>query len=108
MPKGSSAATNPQGWIKGGGGLLDRAHLWAKRFGGSGYNNRNLAIVLKHVNQGIMDRYEDQIAAAVASGEIVAFRVTPVYRCVARYPYAITLEATGSRGFNLNVSIFNR
>ncbi|HKP51974.1 MAG TPA: DNA/RNA non-specific endonuclease [Chloroflexia bacterium] len=109
MPKGSYAEAYPEGWVKGvTGELYDRAHLLAQRFGGSGYTRTNLAIVLKSVNRVTMRRYEDMIARAVASGEVVWYRVTPIYRGVSNEPYAITLQATGSRGLTVGVSIFNR
>lgn len=109
MPKGSAAQVDPKGWVKSVTGKLnDRAHLMAQRFGGSGYTKKNLAIVLRRVNQDVMDQYEDAIARAVASGEMIAYKVTPIYRGASYEPYAITMQAFGSRGFSLGVSIFNR
>jgi hypothetical protein len=111
MPRGSDPNTNPKGWAKGGminGKQYDRGHLVAKRFGGSGSVKGNLAIILRSVNQGIMKTYENAVARAVASGEVIWYRVTPVYRDPSHIPYEISIQATGSRGFYLNETIPNR
>jgi hypothetical protein len=55
-----------------------------------------------------MKNYEQTVAKAVASGEVVWYRVTPIYKGLSNLPHAITLEALGNRGFILGVSLFNR
>jgi RHS repeat-associated protein len=86
-----------------------RGHLLGKQLGGSGSVRRNLVTLFQRpVNTPIMSKFEGQVAAAVRSGETVWYRATPIYRGAEGMPYAITLEAQGSGGFSLGVSIFNR
>jgi len=107
MPKGSEPDVDPKGWISGIQNRV-RGHLLTNRFGGSGHSKRNLVILVGNpVNQPIMTNFEAAIARAVASGEIVWYRVTPIYKGANYMPYAVTLEAHGTGGFTLGVSIFN-
>jgi len=110
MPKGSAPNVNPKGWRTGGlinGNWYDRTHLWAASLGGSG-RRANLAIVLKTINQKTIRENELKVANAVASGQVVWYRVTPIYRDQSYVPYEIRMQALGSGGFSLDVRIPNR
>ena len=47
------------------------------------------------------------MANAARAGETVRYEVMPIYRGAELVPRAVTLRATGSRGFNLHVTILN-
>jgi hypothetical protein len=100
----------PPGW-SGNGRIHNeaRAHLLGRQLGGSGDVPENLVTFAQNpANSPVMSGFEAQIRAAVERGEIVDFRSTPIYDGNALVPRAITLEATGSNGFSLQVSILNR
>jgi len=86
-----------------------RAHLLAKQLGGSGNDLRNLVTLLQNpVNSPVMRGFENQVRVAVEAGEIVSYKVKPIYETVDRIPAGITIQATGDKGFKLFVSIPNR
>jgi hypothetical protein len=51
---------------------------------------------------------ENQIRKAVDSGEVIQYRVTPIYDGSRLIPIAITIEATGDKGTNIGISLLNR
>lgn len=111
---GTGTAANrsiiPPGW-SGNGRLYNeaRAHLLGSQLGGSGDVPENLVTFTQNpANSPVMSGFEAQIRAAVERGEFIDFRATPVYDGNNLVPQAITLEASSSNGFNLQVSILNR
>lgn len=59
------------------------------------------------VNQEVMTQYEREVVAAVQKGDVVKYRVTPLYHGDDLVPYAVTIEAKGET-INFSVSILNR
>lgn len=51
---------------------------------------------------------ERTVADAVLSGETILYRATPIYQGSQGRPIGVTLEAQGSGGFSLYVSVLNR
>lgn len=85
-----------------------RGHLLGAQLGGSGRIPENLVTLVQDpVNTPIMRGYENMIRQAVEGGETVNYRVTPVYNGGELVPRAVTLEATGSDGFQLALSLLN-
>jgi hypothetical protein len=108
---GSDAAgrIKPPGYDPAAEPPFARGHLIAKLLGGSGRDARNLVTIIhRPVNTPIMASFERQIARAVESGQIVKLRATPVYRGAEAIPRAITLQAEGSGGFQLEVTVLNQ
>ncbi|MFF2630905.1 DUF6531 domain-containing protein [Kitasatospora griseola] len=93
--------TNPQydpaGWVSGRG--YNRAHLLGAQLGGSNKDPRNFVTMHQYANTPIMRDLEGQIRAAVDNGEIIRYRVTPVYDGNDLLPKGVTLEAHGNKGF---------
>jgi hypothetical protein len=86
-----------------------RGHLLGNQLGGSGRDPRNLVTLFQNpVNTPVMRDFENQVAAAVRSGQIVDYWVIPVYHGNYPIPIGVTLRARGSGGFNLDVTILNR
>jgi hypothetical protein len=99
----------PPGFTKGEGHA--RGHLLGKQLGGSGDDERNL-VTLFHIpaNTPAMRDFETAVRAAVEKGEVVDYRVTPIYRGDEGMPIGVTMEARGDGNppFSLAVSILNR
>lgn len=71
-----------------------RGHLIGRQFGGSGTDERNLVTLYQYpVNSPNMTKYENRIRQAVDQGEVVRYRVTPLYEEEELMPAAIRLEA---------------
>ena len=101
----------PPGFNGGGPGSSGhaRGHLLAKQLGGSGRDPRNLVTLFQNgPNSPEMRNYETSVRRAVESGEIVFYKVTPIYNSNNLIPTGITIEATSTKSFNLFVSILNR
>jgi len=106
---GSSASRRiiPPGFSGGAAGQA-RGHLLGNQLGGSGTLPENLVTLLQTpTNSPIMSGFEAQVRAAVASGQTVSYGVVPVYRGSSLVPSAVTLQAEGTGGFRLGVSILN-
>ncbi len=58
-------------------------------------------------NTPVMRGFEDQIRAAVEAGQTVTVMVNPIYDGNTAIPRAITMNAEGSGGFRLSVSVLN-
>jgi hypothetical protein len=99
----------PPGW--GGNGTLynqARGHLLGAQLGGSGDIAENLVTLQQNpANAPIMRGFETAVRNAVENGEVVYYSVTPIYDGMNLVPRGITLSATGSGSFNLNVTILN-
>jgi DNA/RNA non-specific endonuclease len=87
-----------------------RAHLLGRQLGGSGDLPANLvALYQTRANTPVMRDYETTVAEAVRAGEVVRYRVRPVYPSPSFVgaPSAIRITAIGDRGFRLDVTIAN-
>jgi hypothetical protein len=55
-----------------------------------------------------MRGFENQIRRAVDGGEVIHYRVTPIYNGSDDIPVAITIEANGDKGTYLGISLLNQ
>lgn len=95
------------GW-KGGGANHSRGHLLARMLGGSGSDRRNLVTMYQlDTNSPVMRDFETAVYNAVEAGEVVNYRVTPLYDG-AGMPYAVAMQARGSEGLEIEITILNR
>jgi hypothetical protein len=105
----ASQSIIPPGWS--GNGLLHneaRGHLLGAQLGGSGDVVENLVTLQQNpANSPFMRGFEGQVRAAVESGEVVHYTVTPIYNGSNLPPRALTLSASGSDGYYLGVSVLN-
>jgi hypothetical protein len=86
-----------------------RGHLLGNQLGGSGSEHRNLVTLFQNpVNSPVMRDYETMIRKAVENGQVVDYSVIPIYEGVNLIPSGVTLNASGSGGFELAISILNR
>jgi RHS repeat-associated protein len=93
----------------GGGAGHSRGHLIARILGGSGDDARNLVTLYQNpVNSPVMRGYDSQMRAAIEAGETILYKVTPLYQGSNGMPAALTLRATGSKGFDLLIKIINQ
>jgi hypothetical protein len=108
---GSPATIDPPGFRGGGGPDTPghaRGHLLANILGGAGDDPRNLVTIFQNRTNRRMLDYELQVRKAVMRGETVDYRVTPNYSGPnSAIPESITLEARGSDGFTLDITIRN-
>ena len=99
----------PPGWS--GNGILHneaRGHLLGRQLGGSGDLPENLVTLQQRpANSPVMSGFEGQVRRAVEGGEIVDYASTPVNVGNELVPRGITLEATGTNGFDLGVTVLN-
>jgi len=86
-----------------------RGHLLGNQLGGSGSNPRNLVTIYQNpVNHPIMSSIEAKVRKAVEGGQIVNYKVTPIYEGNNLIPSGITIQAQGSEGLNIYQTILNR
>lgn len=107
----ANSSIKPPGFGGGGAGSPGhaRGHLLAKQLGGSGNEKKNLVTLYQNdTNSPLMRDFETAVRKAVDNGETVHYKVTPVYEGDNPIPVAVTLEAVGSNGFSLHVSIPNK
>jgi hypothetical protein len=64
-------------------------------------------VSLSPTNSPIMSQYESMIRSALEGGQTVRFRSVPLYEGSELIPHSIVLEAAGSQGFTLSVTIPN-
>ncbi|PNG16459.1 hypothetical protein C1J00_41830 [Streptomyces cahuitamycinicus] len=88
---------DPPGWQKDKG--HNRAHLLGAQLGGSNYNPANFVTMHAYANSPVMRHIENQIRAAVESGETIQYSVTPRYNGSDKIPTGVHVEAYGSDGF---------
>ncbi|MCA9904385.1 MAG: DNA/RNA non-specific endonuclease, partial [Anaerolineae bacterium] len=98
LGKGSAANRNirPPGFPPKGTTIhpYARAHLLGDQLGGSGKDKRNLVTFSQRkYNSGEMSKHEGRIRKAVENGEIVDYKVRPIYRGNDLIPIAINIEA---------------
>lgn len=86
-----------------------RGHLLGNQLGGSGSDPRNLVTIYQNpVNHPLMSSIEANVRKAVEGGQIVNYRVTPIYKGNNLIPCGITIRAEGSGGLNIYETILNR
>ena len=86
-----------------------RGHLLGNQLGGSGSDPRNLVTIYQNpVNHPVMSSIEANVRKAVEGGQIVNYKVTPIYEGNNLIPRGITLQAQGSGGLNIYQTILNR
>ncbi|WP_254612970.1 DNA/RNA non-specific endonuclease [Brevibacillus sp. HB1.1] len=108
---GSEALSSikPPGSAGGKGTKHARGHLLAKILGGSGKDKRNLVTLFQNpTNSPLMRDLELKIRDAVKDGEIIRYRVIPIYDGANPIPKAVTMQARGTNGFQLDISILNK
>jgi RHS repeat-associated protein len=88
---------DPAGWATGQG--YNRAHLLGAQLGGSNRDPRNFVTMHQYANTPVMRDLEGQVRKAVDNGEIIRYRVTPVYSGRSLLPKGVTIEAYGNKGF---------
>ncbi|MEU2742065.1 DNRLRE domain-containing protein [Streptomyces sp. NPDC007095] len=71
-------AASPKGWRPGIG--LDRSHLVARRFGGSGTDRRNLVPLPSDVNQDSMGDWEEAISDQLEQKNTVYYEISASYQ----------------------------
>ncbi|WP_343244633.1 LamG-like jellyroll fold domain-containing protein [Streptomyces sp. SID11385] len=103
---------------------VNNCHLLGSQLGGNGQDLRNLATCSRSANSDRqaetdpgnpvppMSHYEDRVRSAIDSGEIVYYRVTPVYEKSRTVPKSFDMLAEGmwpdgSRGIDMKVSVPN-
>jgi hypothetical protein len=103
----ASRSIRPPGF-QGGAANQARGHLLGRQLGGSGTEPRNLVTLEQRpANTPVMSTYEGRVRAAVESGQTVQYASRPIYDGTNPVPRAITLEAQGSGGYRLGVSVLN-
>ncbi len=86
-----------------------RGHLLGNQLGGSGSDPRNLVTIYQNpVNHPVMSSKEVSVRKAVEGGQIVNYKVTPIYEGNNLIPRGITIQAQGSGGLNIYQTILNR
>lgn len=85
-----------------------RGHLLGNQLGGSGSDPRNLMTIYQNpVNHPVMSSIEANVRKAVEGGQIVNYKVTPIYNGNNLIPRGITIQATGDDGFYIYQTILN-
>jgi hypothetical protein len=94
--------------FQGGSANQSRGHLRGKQLGGSGTDPDNLITITQTpTNNSHMLREENAVRRAVESGEDVMYSVILEYDGSNPVPSGIRMEAQGSRGFSIGMSIPN-
>ena len=94
------------GW-EGGSKGHSRGHLLARLLGGSGTDRRNLVTMYQSpTNSPVMSDFERIVADAVEAGEVVNYRVTPVYDGPGM-PTSVVIQAKGSEGLDFEITLHN-
>ena len=103
----AKGSIKPPGWDSENGNH-SRGHLLARMLGGSGSDERNLVTLFQRdTNSPVMRDFETQVHDAVAAGETVNYRVTPIYDGDGK-PTSVALQARGSQGLDISITIVNR
>lgn len=86
-----------------------RGHLLADQLGGSGKVDGNLVTLYQNpVNNPYMRVIENKVRNAVENGEMIDYKVTPIYDGNNPVPAKITIEVKGDQGFSIKAIIENR
>ena len=97
---GTKARGTPPGWQGHGTRYNEaRAHLLARRLGGSGTDARNI-VTMTHqgANTPQMSSFEGKVARRIRAGEVVEYSVRPLHGPGVLPPSAVLLTAYGSCG----------
>jgi hypothetical protein len=105
----ASQSITPPGWAGNGTEFNQaRGHLLGSQLGGSGSDARNIVTIQQQpANTPIMRDFETEVRQAVEGGQTVNYSVTPVYNGNNLIPRGLTIQASGSDGYNLGVTILN-
>jgi hypothetical protein len=89
-----------------------RGHLLGDQLGGSGKVDSNLVTLFQDgPNSPVMRDFETQVRRAVESGQVIDYRVTPIYNGSDPIPIGVTMEAKGVNpgdDFDLSVTVINQ
>ena len=86
-----------------------RGHLLGNQLGGAGNDPRNLVTIYQNpVNHPVMSSIERSVRKTVEGGQIVNYKVTPIYQGNNLIPSGITIQAQGNGGLNIFQTILNR
>jgi hypothetical protein len=99
----------PPGW-SGNGTVFNeaRGHLLGAQLGGSGDIPENLVTLTQNpANSPVMRDIETSVRQAVDNGQVVNYSSTPIYDGSRLVPQGITIQAEGSEGFDLGVTVLN-
>ena len=110
-PVAASAAAipsiRPPGYVHGDQNH-SRGHLLARMLGGDGADPRNLVMLYQQdTNSPVMSSFEQTVHDAVKAGEVVNYKVTPIYDPGQPWPVAVALQAKGSEGLDISITIHN-
>lgn len=99
----------PPGWSGNGIDFNEaRGHLLGAQLGGSGDIAENIVTLEQNpANSPVMRGFEIQVRNAVEGGQVVEYSVSPIYNGDNLVPRGVTINASGSGGFNLNVTVLN-
>ncbi|WP_250655562.1 DNA/RNA non-specific endonuclease [Alkalimarinus coralli] len=105
----ASRSIIPPGWS--GNGTLNneaRGHLLGNQLGGSGKIPENIVTLQQNwTNSPVMRDFESSVANVVKQGEVANYLALPIYKGNNLVPRGITIQAEGSKGFSLGVTILN-
>jgi hypothetical protein len=89
-----------------------RGHLLGDQLGGSGKVDSNLVTLFQDgPNSPVMRDFETQVRRAVESGQVIDYKVTPIYNGSDPIPVGVTMEAKGVNpgdDFDLSVTVINQ
>lgn len=75
----------------------------------AGNDPRNLVTIYQNpVNHPVMSSIERSVRKTVEGGQIVNYKVTPIYQGNNLIPSGITIQAQGNGGLNIFQTILNR
>lgn len=98
----------PPGFVNGSMNH-SRGHLLARMLGGSGTDPRNFVMLFQRdTNSPVMRDFEQSVYDAAKAGEVVNYRVTPIYEDGQSHPVAVALQARGSQGLDISITIANK
>lgn len=114
----SISSVHPSGWHKtnyaevNGGSLYNRSHLIAWSLSAEGANPGNLITGTTHMNQVVMQRFENEIRNYISNtGNHVLMRVTPVYEGANLVATGVHYEAQsiedGGQAIRFNAFMWN-
>lgn len=83
--------------------------MLGNQLGGSGSDPRNLVTIYQNpVNHPVMSSIEGCVRKAVEGGQIVNYKVTPIYQANNLIPSWITIQAQENGGLSIYQTILNR
>lgn len=98
----------PPGFVNGRTHNHSRGHLLARMLGGTGDDIKNLVTLYQNrTNSPVMRDFEQAVYDAVDKGEVVNYKVTPIYDGDG-LPTSVAISARGSNGFEMDITIMNK